>query len=64
MFSVLPLGVLAKIYGMAGMSGDISNPLFVPFHWGNMERGHKDLPRAYFQVCGLDPLRDEGAMKD
>lgn len=32
-------------------------PLFVPF---NHPLGHKDLPPAYFQICGMDPLRDEG----
>ncbi|KAE8444360.1 hypothetical protein EG329_000670 [Mollisiaceae sp. DMI_Dod_QoI] len=58
--SLLPLKLLASIFGMAGMSGDMSSPLFVPFHYGKAERGHKDLPPAFFQVCGLDPLRDEG----
>ena len=38
----------------------MSSPLFVPFHYGKSERGHKDLPPAYLQVCGLDPLCDEG----
>ncbi|RYP48444.1 hypothetical protein DL768_005646 [Monosporascus sp. mg162] len=58
--SLLPLKLLARVFSMAGMHGDMSSPLFVPFHYGKTERGHKDLPPAYFQICGLDPLRDEG----
>lgn len=58
--SLLSLEFLARIFSIAGMSGDMSSPLFVPFHYGKSERGHKDLPPAYLQVCGLDPLRDEG----
>lgn len=25
----------------------------------NHPKGHHDLPPAYFQICGQDPLRDE-----
>jgi acetyl esterase/lipase len=35
---------------------DRNSSLFVPF---NHPTGHEGLPPAYFQVCGLDPLRDE-----
>ena len=26
----------------------------------NHPKGHSKLPPAYFQICGMDPLRDEG----
>lgn len=57
--SILPVSVLARIFSMSGMHGDVSSPLFVPFLYGQTEQGHKGLPPAYLQVCGLDPLRDE-----
>ncbi|GKT66778.1 lipase 2 [Colletotrichum tofieldiae] len=38
---------------------DMESPLFVPFHFGGIGQGHKGLPPAYFQVAGLDLLRDE-----
>ena len=33
------------------------NPLYSVLLW---ETGHHDLPASYFQICGQDPLRDEG----
>jgi acetyl esterase/lipase len=35
---------------------DEHDPLYAPFNHPN---GHADLPPAYFQVCGLDLLRDD-----
>lgn len=41
------------------LGADLDSPLFVPFLYRDAPGGHKDLPSAYFQVCGLDSLRDE-----
>ncbi|KAL1641058.1 hypothetical protein SLS58_006330 [Diplodia intermedia] len=38
---------------------DMSSPLFAPFNWPS---GHKGLPPFFFQVCGLDTLRDEALL--
>lgn len=41
---------------MEAYNPDSTSELYVPF---NHPTGHGGLPPAYFQVCGLDPLRDE-----
>lgn len=45
---------LVKVVG-----ADVNDTLFVPFLYRSRPGGHHGLPPAYFQVCGLDPLRDE-----
>ena len=38
---------------------DVKSPLYNVF---NHPAGHGNLPPAYIQVCGSDPLRDEGLL--
>ena len=38
---------------------DREDPLFSPMLW---KTGHKGLPPQYFQLCGMDPLRDEALL--
>lgn len=43
---------------MAALQPETASPLFSPLLHSNL----KDLPPAYFQLAGLDPLRDEGLL--
>ncbi|KAH7081252.1 Alpha/Beta hydrolase protein [Paraphoma chrysanthemicola] len=49
-------GVIEEIYGP-----DTKSPLWDPF---NHADGHKGVAKAFFQVGGLDPLRDEAVLYD
>lgn len=43
---------------MQGLKPDTASPLFSPLLHPNL----RDLPPAFFQLAGLDPLRDEGLL--
>ena len=41
------------------VKGDVHSALFVPFNWPT---GHRGLPPHYFDVCGLDLVRDDALL--
>ncbi|KAF7524401.1 hypothetical protein G7054_g11423 [Neopestalotiopsis clavispora] len=49
----------AMNYLVGNYQPDTSSPLFNCFNWPT---GHAGLPPVHIQVCGLDPLRDEGLL--
>lgn len=51
---VLPRAAIGMF--MKGYKPDEHDPLYAPF---NHPKGHADLPPAYIQANGMDPLRDE-----
>ena len=49
-------GMIEAIYGP-----ETDSPLWDPY---NHTQGHRDVAKAFFQVGGLDPLRDEAILYD
>ena len=43
---------------MQALNANPFSPLFSPFLHENLS----ELPAAFFQLCGLDPLEDEGVL--
>lgn len=56
MLKRLNASAIVEIYGP-----DSNSPLWDPF---NHPKGHAGAPKAFFQVGGLDPLRDEAVLYD
>ncbi|GAB7362892.1 hypothetical protein MBLNU230_g3194t1 [Neophaeotheca triangularis] len=46
------MALMGRLY-----EADPASPLMSPMLF---ETGHRGLPPTYFQICGMDPLRDEG----
>lgn len=52
---IIHAGTVKSILG--AYKPDLASPDFSPL---NDKNAHKELPPVYFQVCGQDPLRDDG----
>lgn len=50
----------AMRYIVAHTRVDVGSPLFSPVNSASADRHASMPPRVYFQVCGQDPLRDDG----
>jgi len=55
---VLPVAAIS-MFNAAYNADDDDSILYATF---NHPRGHKDLPPAFFQIAGMDPLRDDGLL--
>ncbi|KAH6870990.1 Alpha/Beta hydrolase protein [Thelonectria olida] len=57
----VPQGHRVHEHEYRSYAADVGSPIWSPFNWPG-SKPHSGLPRTYFQICGLDVLRDEGLM--